>query len=157
MVPPVRTGPNPYSLGTSMESYSTKCYALSMRRVYRTRTFTRWMRKSGLSDNALLEAVAEMADGLIDADLGGNLVKKRIPLPGRGKSGGTRTIVATKFKAHWFFIYGFNKNERTNIDQSELKFLREVGQELLALGDQQISRALSANEITEIFYDNEKT
>ena len=43
------------------------------------------MRKAGLSDRALLDAVSEMAQGLIDADLGGHVVKKRIALPGRGK------------------------------------------------------------------------
>ena len=54
------------------------------------------MRKSGLSDDALSAAVSEMASGLVDADLGGYLVKKRVPLPGKGKRGGARTIVATK-------------------------------------------------------------
>jgi len=53
------------------------------------------MRKTELSDQALCDAVSEMERGLIDADLGGGVVKKRVPLPGRGKRGGTRTLVAT--------------------------------------------------------------
>jgi hypothetical protein len=109
------------------------------------------MRKSGLSDNALLEAVAEMADGLIDADLGGNLVKKRIPLPGRGKSGGARTIVATKFKAHWFFIYGFVKNERDNIDADELKAFQELAKQYLMLDNKQLELAVKHGMFTEVF------
>lgn len=40
-----------------------------MRRVFKTRYFSRWMRKSELTDSALCTAVAEMATGLIDADL----------------------------------------------------------------------------------------
>jgi hypothetical protein len=36
-----------------------------------------------------------MANGLIDADLGGGIVKKRIALPGQGKRGSTRTLLAT--------------------------------------------------------------
>ena len=66
-----------------------------MRRALKTRHFTRWMRKTGLADTALCAAVDEMVRGLVDADLGGGVVKKRVPLPGRGKSGSTRTLVVT--------------------------------------------------------------
>lgn len=74
--------------------------------------FRRWMRKTELSDAALCKAVAEMDQGLIDADLGGGVMKKRVPLPGRGKSGGARTLVATNKGDRWFFLYGFAKNQR---------------------------------------------
>ena len=59
-----------------------------MKRVFKTRYFARWMRKTELTNIALYEAVAEMVRGLVDADLGGGVVKKRVALPGRGKSGG---------------------------------------------------------------------
>lgn len=59
-----------------------------MNRMFRTRTFTRWMRKAGLTDEALCNAVAEMAQGLVNADLGGHVVKKRVALAGQGKRGG---------------------------------------------------------------------
>jgi hypothetical protein len=81
-------------------------------RIFKTRTFQRWASKTGVSDIALLDAVAEMECGLIDADLGGNLYKKRVALPGRGKSGSTRTIIATQFAGVLFFLYGFEKNDR---------------------------------------------
>lgn len=84
-----------------------------MRRLLRVRTFTRWMRKAGLSDEALSRAVAEMAQGLIDADLGGHVVKERVALPGQGKRGGAGVIVATKLADRRFFLFGFGKNERT--------------------------------------------
>jgi hypothetical protein len=80
--------------------YATGWYSLAVQRVFRTRTFTRWLRKAALTDTALLIAVSEMQQGLIDADLGGHLVKKRVALPGQGKRGGARTIVATKRGAH---------------------------------------------------------
>lgn len=127
-----------------------------MRRVFRTRTFSRWMQKAGLSDDALCRAVSEMAQGLIEADLGGNVVKKRIALPGRGKRGGARTIVATNLGNRWFFLYGFSKNERANIDKDELKVFQEVAKDLLGFDDRQIANALSAGEIVEVFYGNEK-
>lgn len=127
-----------------------------MRRVFLTRTFARWMRKAGLPDDAICQAVSEMAQGLIDADLGGNVVKKRIGLPGQGKRGGARTIVATKMADRWFFLYGFGKNERANIDKDELKVLQEVAKELLELNDRQLAAALSAGEIMEVCNDNDK-
>ena len=112
------------------------------------------MRKAGLADVDLCLAVAEMAHGLIDADLGGHLVKKRVALPGRGKRGGARTIVATRLADRWFFLYGFGKNERANIDKEELKFLQETAKELLAFDDRQLAIALSAGEIVEICHGN---
>ncbi|MDD5216126.1 MAG: type II toxin-antitoxin system RelE/ParE family toxin [Methylococcales bacterium] len=65
-------------------------------RIFKPRFFARQMQKIGLSDELLLNAVDEMERGLIDANLGGGVVKKRVALPNRGKSGSTRTLIATK-------------------------------------------------------------
>lgn len=127
-----------------------------MRRVFRTRTFTRWMRKAGLTDDALCEAVSEMAQGLIDADLGGHVVKKRVALPGQGKRGGARTIVATKMADRWVFLYGFGKNERANIDKDELKAFQQAAKDLLRFDDRQLTTALTAGEIVEVCDDNDE-
>jgi hypothetical protein len=127
-----------------------------MRRVFLTRTFTRWMRKTGLPADSLCHAVSEMSQGLIDADLGGNVVKKRIGLSGQGKRGGARMIVATKMADHWFFLYGFGKNERANIDKDELKVLQEVAKELLELNGRQLAAAMSKGEMMEVCNDNDK-
>jgi hypothetical protein len=43
----------------------------------KTRHFHRWAKKAGLLDKALLSAVSEMIKGLIDADLGGGVLKKK--------------------------------------------------------------------------------
>ena len=86
-----------------------------MSRVFKTRSFDRWMRKTALTDEALCAAVREMIQGLIDGDLGGGVVKKRVGLAGRGKRGGARTLVATNRGNRWFFVFGFEKNERANI------------------------------------------
>ncbi len=96
------------------------------------------MRELRLSDAALRDAISEMAHGLIDADLGRHVVKKRIPLPGRGKRGGARVLVATEFEDRWFFLYGFGKTERANTDKDELRFLQEMAKELLALDERRI-------------------
>ena len=121
-----------------------------MKRIFRVRTFTRWMRKAGLTDVDLSQSVTEMEAGLIDADLGGQVVKKRIALPGRGKRGGARTIVATNFGDRWYFLFGFNKNERANIDKDELRALQELASDLLGQDDNAIATALKAGELVEI-------
>ena len=114
------------------------------------------MKRSGMTDGALLAAVLEMAQGLIDADLGGHVVKKRVALPGQGKRGGARTIVATKLAERWFFLYGFRKNERANIDKDELRALQEVAKDLLGFDDSQLDIALQAGEIVEVRDGDEK-
>lgn len=120
------------------------------RRVFRTRTFSRWSRRIGLSDDALCEAIEEMARGLIDADLGGHVVKKRVAIPGQGKRGGARTLVATRLADRWFFVYGFRKNERENVTEPELKALQGLAKDLLSLDDLRLIRAIFAGEIVEI-------
>ena len=122
----------------------------AMSKVFRSRPFSRWMRRAGLTDEALLHAVSEMEQGLVDADLGGGVFKKRVALPGRGKRAGARTIVATRMKERWFFLYGFEKNERTNISSAELKALQEYAKDLLGLDAAQLAAVVSTGEMTEV-------
>ena len=114
------------------------------------------MRKSGLSDRALTEAVSEMVNGLIDADLGGHLVKKRIALPERGKRGGARTIVATRMTGRWFFLYGFGKNDLANIGKDELKALQDMAIDLLGFDERTLEHALGSGDIVEVCYGNDE-
>jgi hypothetical protein len=127
----------------------------AMKRIFRTRTFSRWMNKAGLADVDLCQSVTEMEAGLIDADLGGQVVKKRVALPGRGKRGGARTIVATNRGDRWYFIFGFGKNERANIDRHELRALQELASDLLGQDDKAIIVALKADELVEICHDQQ--
>ena len=95
-----------------------------MRRVFKTRSFARWSRKVPIADDVLCAAVEEMASGLVDADLGGHVYQKRVPVPGRGKRGGARTIIGSNLGDRWFFLFGFEKNERAAIDARELGHCR---------------------------------
>ena len=126
-----------------------------MRRVFKTRHFTRWMRKTDLTNAALSNAVSEMDAGLIDADLGGGIVKKRVSLPGRGKRGSARTLVATNKGNRWFFVFGFEKNERTNISKKELEALQDIAFDLLRLNSNHLDIHIKSEALLEIFHDDQ--
>ncbi|MDP1681253.1 MAG: type II toxin-antitoxin system RelE/ParE family toxin [Burkholderiales bacterium] len=126
-----------------------------MQRIFKTRAFVRWMRKTELTNEALRHAVQEMVSGLIDADLGGHVLKKRVALPGRGKRGSTRTLVATNRGDKWFFVFGFEKNERTNVAADELVALQMLALDLLKLSAPQLDQFVAEGKIEDISDENQ--
>lgn len=124
-----------------------------MQRVFKTRHFQRWMRKTSLTDEALSAAVLEMSQGLVDADLGRGVIKKRVAVGGRGKSRGVRTLVATNKGDRWFFVFGFAKNTRTNITATELETLQSLASDLLQLTKSQLKKAVEDGSLQEICHD----
>ncbi|GGA42536.1 type II toxin-antitoxin system RelE/ParE family toxin [Dyella nitratireducens] len=118
--------------------------------IYKTRQFAKWALKEGLTDSELRMAVGEMEAGLIDADLGGHVVKKRVALSGRGKRGGARTLLAYRLRDRAFFIYGFAKNERDNISVGELKALKRLAAIYLGFDMTQLRHAKSESELIEV-------
>jgi len=123
--------------------------------ILKTKKFDRWARKAALSDVLLCHAVEEMVNGLIDADLGGGVFKKRVGLPGKGKSGSARTLLATNRHDRWFFVFGFEKNDRANISTKELEALQLLADTLLSLHDVQIRTAIVEGTLLEV--TDEKT
>lgn len=119
-------------------------------RIFKTRVFHRWAGKTGMTDAALLKAVVDIECGLIDADLGSYLLKQRVALPGRGKSGSTRTLLATRFAGTLYFLFGFEKSDRGNITQRELGIYQSLASNLVKLTNDQIEAALKANELIEV-------
>lgn len=124
-----------------------------MKHILKTRTFARWLRKTLLNNTALLKAIDEMERGLVDADLGGNVYKKRVALPGRGKSGSTRTLIATNWKNRWLFLFGFEKNDRENITQAELAYLQGVAQVFLSYSSEELRLAIAREDFLEVHHD----
>lgn len=118
--------------------------------IFKTKWFARWAAKESLSDQTLIDAVTEMEQGLIDANLGSNVVKKRVGIEGRGKSGGLRTILAFKLKDKAFFLYGFAKNQHENIDDKELKALKLMAKHFLAYDSKALEKAKKAQELIEV-------
>jgi len=125
--------------------------------VLQTRYFKRWAKKAGLSDQELSRAVVEMVNGLVDADLGGGIVKKRVALPGQGKRGGTRTLLATNRSDRWIFVFGFEKNDRANISGKELEALKMLAGNLLALSAMQIVEAIGRGYLLEVTNETRKS
>ncbi len=126
-----------------------------MTRIYKLRGFARFQRKERISDASLRKTIAGVEAGLIDADLGGGLVKQRLPRPGQGKSGGYRTVIAIKRGDRAVFLYGFAKNERSNIDDEELEEFRRLARGFLGLTAQQIAALIADNELMEVTGDDD--
>jgi hypothetical protein len=121
--------------------------------ILKTRNFARWARKTGLADSLLDEAVLEIGRGLLEADLGGGILKKRIALPGRGKRGSIRTLLATNRNDRWFFVFGFEKNKRANISDNELESLKKLAKHLLGLTAAQIMAAIEEGALMEVEHE----
>lgn len=122
-------------------------------RIFKIRWFARFAHRVRIDDKSLSEAIARAARGLIDADLGGGLIKQRIARRGRGRSGGYRMIVAYRMKERAVFLYGFAKNERENIGAGELEDLRLVARGWLEATSAQIAAALADGAIEEVQHD----
>ena len=116
----------------------------------------RFAKKAGIGDVALCEAVRDAERGLIAADLGGGVIKQRIARIGRGKSGGSRTLIVFRAGARAFFVHGFAKNEKDNIGQDELSALKKLASALLAYDDKAIFRVIASGTLAEVICD-EKT
>ena len=119
-------------------------------RVYVTKTFRRFQRKESITDAALVEAVDRAYAGLIDADLGGGLIKQRLARKGQGRRGGYRTIIAYRAGQRSVFLYGFGKNERDNIDDDELARWRVAGRVILEGDADWIEAAIAGGHLTEV-------
>ena len=119
-------------------------------RIFKNNFFNKFAKKMGLQDEALKTAIAEISSGLYEANLGGHLFKKRIGLKGKGKRGGLRTIIAFKKDDKAFFVYGFAKNEKANIDETEKKIYKELASLLLSYSDKDVAVALKNKKFIEV-------
>ena len=119
-------------------------------RIFKTKWVGRFVKRELISDSGLNEAIERAERGIIDANLGGGLIKQRVARPGQGRSGGFRMIVAYRTEDRAFFLYAFAKNERENIEDSELQTLRDIGNELLAHGDSALDEAVRNGKLLEI-------
>jgi hypothetical protein len=118
--------------------------------ILKRRVFARWQLKERLSDVALCRAIIEMEAGLIDADLGGSLYKKRIARPGGGKRGGYRTLLAARIGSRYVFLHGFSKSDQAAITSDEEKALQHAGRTFLDLSADALAIALQSGVLLEV-------
>ena len=149
------SGGNAASLDVKIVFYSCMCYSclsVGALRIYKLKAFARFQRREGIADVGLAKAVRNAEDGLVDADLGGGLIKQRVARAGQGKSGGYRTVLAFRRGERSVFLYGFAKSERANIDDDELEALRDIARTYLELDVKKIEAAIAAGELLEVGY-----
>jgi hypothetical protein len=106
--------------------------------------------RKGIADSVLQDAVARAEKGQIDAELGGEVIKQRIARPGQGKSKGYRTIIFFRRGMKAFFVYGFAKSQRANIDRVEQDQFKEAAKIVLALTDEQLAVRLKRGDFVEV-------
>jgi hypothetical protein len=116
----------------------------------------RFARKERISQASLCEAIVRAERGLIDADLGGGLIKQRVARAGKGRSGGYRTIIAYRHEGRAIFLYCFAKSERENIGPDELNTARDIAAIWMPADAKKISLGLQEGELEEVPYGKEE-
>ena len=125
-------------------------------KVFKTRWFARFARQEKIADDGLREAIVRAERGLIDADLGGGLIKQRVARQGQGRSSGYRAIIAYRAASKAFFLHGFAKSDQENIAEDELIALRKFGRRLLAADVETLKAMFEDGSLKEVDDDKEE-
>jgi len=116
----------------------------------KTKWFSKWANKNKLSDKKLLEGISNIDSGFSTSNLGSNIYKVRIARKGEGKSGGFRTILVYNKNDRAVFLYGFSKNEQSNISKTELNYFKKLGADLLKLSDDELVLSIERKILQEV-------
>ena len=119
-------------------------------RAFKNRWFSRFADKEGITDNELKEAVNQLEIGQADANLGDDVYKVRVARSGEGKSGGYRVIVLFRSGERTFYVYGFEKSERANISEKELKNFKKAAKKYFAMTSDQIRERIEHGQLIEL-------
>lgn len=119
-------------------------------RIFKNKPFSRFARKNGITDEDLCEAVRRLEEGIVDADLGGGVIKQRVARPNEGRSSGFRTIILVCIEERAFFVYGFSKNQRDNIRTDELKGFKELAALFDSYSESQTHEAVTSGALIEV-------
>jgi hypothetical protein len=132
-------------------------YLASLRgavQIFKTRPFGRFARRERVSDASLVEAIARAERGLIDAELGGGVIKQRVARQGQGRSGGYRTVIGYRFGDFAIFLFGFAKNDRDNIEADDLRDLQHIATQYMS-DKRKIDTDLATGFLSEVKHDDE--
>ena len=120
------------------------------KKIYKNSWFAKFARKERISDAALLDAIDQAAQGLIDADLGSGLIKQRVARQGAGKSGGYRTLIFFRAGERSIFVFGFAKSDKANLNAEELAEFKRAAKELLHFSQQQVDALVEIGRLMEV-------
>lgn len=119
-------------------------------RIYKNRWFAKFADREGISDATLVAAIDRASRGLIDADLGGGLIKQRVAREGGGKSGGFRTLVFFRQEDRAVFAFGFAKTDKANLSAVELRVYKQAAKIVLELTQAQLDSEVRAGRLFEV-------
>ena len=125
-------------------------------RIFKTKWFARYARREKIADASLREAVSRAGRGLVDADLGGNVIKQRVARKRQGRSGGYRMLIAFRAAYRAVFMLGFAKNDRDNITADELESLKKVAALWLTADAVRVEQAIAKGVLVEVKHENEE-
>lgn len=124
-------------------------------RILKNRWFAKFARKQDIADAALIEAIRRAQDGLIDADLGGGIIKQRVARKGEGKSGGYRAVLVFRSSDRAVFLFGFAKSDRASLSADELTGFRRLGAAILKASASEIEQAIADGQFLEVKDDED--
>ncbi|SCX32189.1 hypothetical protein DSM25558_5406 [Agrobacterium sp. DSM 25558] len=124
-------------------------------RIFKSSRFHKFARKEKITDKMLCDAVDGVERGLIDADLGGGLIKQRVARPGAGKSGGYRTLIFFRTQTRAVFAFGFAKSEMENLDDNEEAVFKKAAKLVLGFSDDQMNAEVEAGRMLEVRCDEQ--
>lgn len=119
-------------------------------KIIKTKLFAKWAIKNEVDDKQLIKAANEIAIDIYEANYGGGVIKKRVANKGRGKSGSVRTIIAFKKGHHCFYVFGFEKNAKSNISSNEEKAIKIVAKGLFAYSDAELNKLINEGSLIEV-------
>lgn len=124
-------------------------------RIFKNTWFEKFARKERIIDALLCEAIRRAQSGLIDADLGGGVIKQRVARPGAGKSGGYRTLVLFRIDHRTVFAFGFSKNDRANIGVEDEAMLKKAAKLVLGFPDEAMAGEVESGRLREVKCDEQ--
>ena len=119
-------------------------------RIFLTTWFERFARQQRIEDSDLYGAISRADEGLIDADLGGGVIKQRIARQNEGRSRGFRSIILLRRGDRAFSVYGFAKGNRGNLRPGELEVYRGFADEVFGYDEADLDRAVELNKLKEL-------
>jgi hypothetical protein len=118
--------------------------------IYQLKAFARFARGEKIATASLVEAIERADRGLVDADLGGGLIKQRVARKGQGRSGGYRMMIAYRARTFSVFLFGFAKSDEDNIDDRQLAVLHRIAASWLSADATSIKTAVEQGELLEV-------